>query len=119
PAYEALSYAWGRLDRTHTAYVVGSDTQLVLGSLRITRGFDIALRNLRRTDTGRSLWADAICINQENVDERSIQVQRMEEIYKHALRVVVWLGPASGDSKIAFSALEWLGQHVEISDDGW
>jgi hypothetical protein len=38
------------------------------------------------------LWADAICINQEDYVERSKQVVMMGEIYSQAKTVIVWLG---------------------------
>jgi hypothetical protein len=38
------------------------------------------------------LWADAICINQEDHVERSKQVVMMGEIYSQARTVIVWLG---------------------------
>ncbi|CAK1356397.1 unnamed protein product [Cercospora beticola] len=119
PAYEALSYAWGEVERTHIAHVMDPGTMQVLGSLSITRSLDVALRNLRTVDVERTIWVDAICINQEDLHERSIQVRRMGEIYKYAARVVVWLERASNDSTVALSALQRLGEGVEISDDGW
>jgi hypothetical protein len=47
------------------------------------------------------LWVDALCIDQENVTERSHQVNLMGTIYKAAARVVVWLGPLEPDGAIA------------------
>jgi hypothetical protein len=38
------------------------------------------------------IWADAICINQEDDAERSKQVVMMGEIYSQAKTVIVWLG---------------------------
>ena len=38
------------------------------------------------------LWADAICINQNDVLEKNHQVQYMKSIYSSADRVIVWLG---------------------------
>lgn len=38
-------------------------------------------------------WIDAICINQEDVLEKSAQVSLMGEIYKKATHGIVWLGP--------------------------
>ncbi|KAK4442000.1 heterokaryon incompatibility protein-domain-containing protein [Podospora aff. communis PSN243] len=51
---------------------------------------------------GRSayLWVDALCIDQENVAERSHQVNLMAAIYKAAARVVVWLGPLEPDGAV-------------------
>jgi hypothetical protein len=37
-------------------------------------------------------WIDAICINQDDVDEKSEQVPRMRQLYSSASQVWVWLG---------------------------
>jgi len=39
------------------------------------------------------VWADAICIDQEDMKEKVVQVGMMGEIYERAEGVVVWLGP--------------------------
>ncbi|TGO27141.1 hypothetical protein BPAE_0046g00020 [Botrytis paeoniae] len=36
------------------------------------------------------LWADALCINQEDLTGRNQQVSIMHQIYKHASRILVW-----------------------------
>jgi len=38
------------------------------------------------------LWIDAICINQEDVDEKSHQVAMMGDLYSRCLTVYIWLG---------------------------
>lgn len=38
------------------------------------------------------LWIDAICINQQDLKEKSHQVASMASIFKDAWQVVVWLG---------------------------
>lgn len=40
----------------------------------------------------RVLWADALCINQKNIEERSEQIKLMGLIYWKACRVQIWLG---------------------------
>jgi hypothetical protein len=42
------------------------------------------------------LWADALCINQSDLEERASQVQLMAQIYTGASKVLIWLG--MGDS---------------------
>jgi len=37
-------------------------------------------------------WVDAICINQDDMQEKAEQVHRMDTIYKKAREVLVWLG---------------------------
>ena len=38
------------------------------------------------------IWVDAICINQDDVNERNAQVIRIREIYSQSLAVTIWLG---------------------------
>ncbi|KAL5359037.1 heterokaryon incompatibility protein-domain-containing protein [Aspergillus floccosus] len=80
--YEALSYTWGEDHGSETASP--HDTQL-----RISGNMALALRHLQFEDRRRSLWVDAMCINQDNLSEREQQVQRMSTIFREADRVVV------------------------------
>lgn len=50
-------------------------------------------------------WIDAICINQSNVAERSQQVAMMSLIYTKAANVLLWLGPAYGESRAGMRAI--------------
>ncbi len=84
-SYEPLSYVWGDATRTHTMLL--SD-----GELPLTTSLYHALRRIRLPGEPRRIWADQICINQENVSERSGQVQFMNSIYRNARHVLVWLG---------------------------
>ncbi|KAI1454690.1 heterokaryon incompatibility protein-domain-containing protein [Annulohypoxylon moriforme] len=99
--YEALSYVWGDPDRRRPITVDGRQFQA-------TVNLESALRNLRYLDKPRVLWIDAVCINQNDIEERSSQVQQMGLIYSQAKRVVVWLGPESESSKTAFNTLRVL-----------
>lgn len=95
--YQALSYVWG--DVTSPAEILVNDTKLA-----ITRGlFDFLCEWTRRSVSGRThddygesetrlLWIDAICINQQDVDERSAQVAIMHDIYSLSKRTISWLG---------------------------
>jgi hypothetical protein len=38
------------------------------------------------------LWADSICINQQNLSERNDQVAMMRDIFSKAAHVIAWLG---------------------------
>ncbi|KAI0840594.1 heterokaryon incompatibility protein-domain-containing protein [Hypoxylon sp. FL0890] len=53
----------------------------------------LALRHLRSSTRPLALWVDAICINQNDVEERNIHVTLMSFIYKRAAMVVAWVGP--------------------------
>ncbi|CAI9634610.1 hypothetical protein GT037_004159 [Alternaria burnsii] len=85
PSYEALSYAWGTTPSSNRAIINGC-------LIPVRESLDQGLRRLRLGDQPRTLWIDALCINQSDVRERSHQVQQMCRIYKSAQQVVVWLG---------------------------
>ena len=87
--YEALSYTWGSGVKTNCICLNG------YACMRVTSNLYSALLDLQLESAKRSLWIDAICINQRNVSERSQQVACMHEIYSAAQRVIVWLGPLS------------------------
>ncbi|KAI4179181.1 MAG: hypothetical protein L6R41_007995, partial [Letrouitia leprolyta] len=73
--------------------------------VEITVSLHGALKNLQRPEP-RSLWADAICIDQSNIAERSSQVTMMGAIYERALSVQIWLGEdVDGDAQPAFESL--------------
>jgi hypothetical protein len=78
PAYEALSYTWGDPTQTLPISLNGAPCP-------ITRNLESALRHLRRRESLRILWVDAVCINQLSIDERSSEVMRMKSIYKQAM----------------------------------
>ena len=94
PEYNALSYTWGDSKRTKSINCNGQD-------ISITPHLHYVLHRLCRQDGALSLWIDQLCIDQSNLAERSTQVQLMEKIYKHAQKVVVWLGEEDNDSKAA------------------
>ncbi|KAF4609835.1 hypothetical protein G7Y89_g15788 [Cudoniella acicularis] len=98
PKYEALSYVWGGPDIT-------VPIQCGLGSqeLMITTNLELALRYLRLESKSRFLWVDALCINQQDIEERNQQVTQMRRIYLEATRAVVWLG----EEEDARAALEF------------
>jgi hypothetical protein len=51
-----------------------------------------ALSSLRKETEAGFWWIDALCINQADVEERSLQVLRMTSIYRTAFHVVAWIG---------------------------
>jgi hypothetical protein len=52
------------------------------------------------------LWADYVCINQDDLAEKSSQVALMHRIYKLAAGVCAWLGPSTPDSEHWFNWAE-------------
>ncbi|KAK6433101.1 hypothetical protein LTR95_010718, partial [Oleoguttula sp. CCFEE 5521] len=84
--YEALSYAWGI--STIKCHIILDGTS----GFAITENLHRALHRLRLPNRARLLWVDAICINQTDLLEKASQVAHMDDVYKHAERVLVWLG---------------------------
>lgn len=110
--YEALSYVWGN--------DIASDFVLC-GKARITIGknLSVALRQLRRVDRTRTLWIDAICINQKDVDEKEVQVGSMHQVYSNAQQVIIFVGePATPlphwDPRAAFKMATKLAKVEEV-----
>jgi Heterokaryon incompatibility protein (HET) len=98
-SYEALSYTWGDPKMLHPILL---DDQ----TFPVTENLYDALRHLRlKNDQARYLWIDALCIDQANDREKSVQVQRMKKIYEQASRVLMWLGPSSEDSDMAMDLI--------------
>lgn len=96
PLYEALSYTWADENgdkRLRCPIFIGPQYHVLL----TTNSCSSALRRFR-TRHDRLLWVDAICINQDNVEERDYQVSLMRKIYSSAGRVLIYLGPATEDT---------------------
>jgi hypothetical protein len=108
PVYEALSYAWGDTTRSCPITLEGA-------RLMITSNLDIALRHLRDKDEVKPFWIDAICINQEDIDERSRQVGQMRMVFERAERVVVWLGEERDQSAKAMARVEATAESFQAS----
>lgn len=81
--------------------------------VEITANCDAALRRLRDLNEPRVLWIDAICINQEDQSERSLQIGIMQDIYANATQVLVWLGRASKEDLRAIPCLKDMPSRLE------
>ena len=55
------------------------------------------------------IWADAICINQEDDAEKSLEVAQMGKVYENARRVLIWLGDTDEESDRAFRLFNGFG----------
>lgn len=131
PAYSALSYVWGKATSPVPIKVDGQDFQA-------TPSLALSLRCIPRhwrsrypsRDLGElRVWADAVCINQNDLAERAQQVQIMERIYSGAELVMCWtpdgiqqpLDPLSFGEDVqddllstAFRALELINRELQL-----
>lgn len=80
--YEAVSHVCGEPILTHPLYTNS------MTIVNVTRNLNMALRRLRLNNEPRRLWADAVCINQADMGEKSKQIPLMVEIFQGASRVL-------------------------------
>lgn len=62
------------------------------------------------------IWIDAICINQEDLEERNQQVSIMGDIYTKSAATWVWLGEDDEFSQVAFTILEKMSTLYDLFD---
>lgn len=106
PPYEAISYVWGSNTRDHE---IACDE----GKLHVTRNLHSALCALRLPSQARALWADSVCINQEDVAEKSVQVALMGAIYRRSSCALIYLGQdTNGDAERATSLVREVNEMI-------
>ncbi|TGO33472.1 hypothetical protein BHYA_0244g00090 [Botrytis hyacinthi] len=108
--YEALSYVWGDAGDSRSIFINGH-------SLTVRANLHIALSRLRDPVLDRIIWIDAICINQEDLNERGHQVQLIAKIYSKASQVVIWLGEEADNSDRALEEIVIAASKSEISSN--
>lgn len=101
--YETISYVWGDLNIPKTVICVDGTP------MHITPSLDAVLRYLRKPDQVLRIWADAICINQDDNEEKAHQVQLMGPIYEECSQVHVWLPSPLQTGHCARSAERLIG----------
>ncbi|RGP60616.1 hypothetical protein FSPOR_10583 [Fusarium sporotrichioides] len=91
--FHALSYCWGDLSEPDEIFLSPNqtDTQNET-SFSIGKSAAQAIRRLRVTNETLVIWIDAVCINQDDLEERAQQVTLMTQIYSLASIVHIWLG---------------------------
>lgn len=109
PDFYALSYTWGNplpppapekdvYDETVKCILTFNDVDC---DVDVTRNLFDALCLLAKKGIDKTFWVDAVCINQDDTDERQEQVAMMGRIYASSQEVIVWLGPTSALDKDA------------------
>ncbi|KAL5318951.1 hypothetical protein ACEPPN_014019 [Leptodophora sp. 'Broadleaf-Isolate-01'] len=131
PHYEALSYVWGTESDKSKICLMYDAAQSNAASkadienhiprtgtglnFEVTPNLASALRHIRHDNLSRTLWIDAICIDQVDANEKSHQVAQMRQVYLSAQRVVMWLGPELSSSSSL--AIEFL-RSMRMGEDG-
>ena len=111
PFYEAISYVWGDASMKEIIICDGK-------SLQITSSLANALRKVRYPERHRILWADGICINQADIEERGHQVTLMAAIYSAADQVLCCLGDDEKlQAKKTFELAKRLSEYLRLCCD--
>jgi hypothetical protein len=84
-SYRCLSYMWG--DQTERLAILVNGCKMSIGK-SLFEFLEVA----RLKFANEPLWIDAVCINQEDNEEKSVQVQKMGRTYAGAQEVLIWLG---------------------------
>ena len=95
--FNAITYTWGKKRKTprilidDKVYFVGRNCYKALESIH----WPWIQGRLR----GNLVWVDSVCINQDDVAEKSSQVSVMGEVYARAAEVFACVGPHADDSE--------------------
>ena len=134
--YQALSYVWGDQYQNREEILVRYEIPVTLEySLKalynpgeplptansgaelfqttVGENLASALRHLRSRSNPLQIWVDAICINQEDDEEKSYQVKFMYSIFESASFVTAWLGSPGDHTDAAMDAMNDVGQRFE------
>jgi Heterokaryon incompatibility protein (HET) len=131
PVYDCLSYRWGdplyhelSADPSKVKKQTGDRIKQIECEgkiIPITENLEDALLQFSKTGYISSpvngcqeenkqgfIWIDAICINQGDDAEKSVQIARMDEIYSGARRVIAWLGRCDEHTHPALEIIQRL-----------
>ncbi|KUJ06966.1 uncharacterized protein LY89DRAFT_661119 [Mollisia scopiformis] len=103
--YTAISYVWGDVNNTRAIVIDGK-------KLEITATLHSALCHIRLKAEPARLWADAICINQSDVEERSRQVRQMGAIYACASHTIIYFDSPTPEAALFLEALRQYNANI-------
>jgi Heterokaryon incompatibility protein (HET) len=120
PSYDPFSYVWGSGKKT-PIQCNGVRLDILPNLYHALKQYRSELENIgpageigseEEPENGHSgakwIWADAMCIDQDNVEEKSWQIQLMRKIYEHGQTTWVWLGKDDKHTIEAFDLLYTL-----------
>ncbi|KAF2035353.1 hypothetical protein EK21DRAFT_54070 [Setomelanomma holmii] len=93
PPYAAISYTWategGDASRVRKIYVDVGRFLKTVRIFRVTINCEEILQQIRSQHSSRTIWIDAIYIDQDFISERNRQVRLMDQIYERASNVEI------------------------------
>ncbi|KAM6511811.1 hypothetical protein FALCPG4_016804 [Fusarium falciforme] len=114
PAYSALSYVWGDPAITKSVLVNGERVNV---TTNLALALEHAPKHLEDANVVPRLWADAICINQDDPNEKNHQVPFMKDIYSQAEIVICWLGPPDEQIHRGLDWIDVIARECSSADD--
>lgn len=109
--FVALSYTWGVAIKPYKLTTPE-------GVIWITVSCDSALRSVRRRPKPTLVWVDAVCIDQDNAHEKTIQIRLMRDIFRSAKHVYGWVGDDADNSELAMQTLQQI-RALRLDSDAW
>ncbi|CEF83929.1 hypothetical protein FGSG_07348 [Fusarium graminearum PH-1] len=110
PRYAALLYLLGNPEHYGQITIEGN-TVKIPDNLASAFLCMLSYEPFRSQSDCQYLWADAICINQDDHEERSQQVQLMRRIFQLAHSTLAWAGPK--DYSLAFDTIKTIGKIID------
>jgi hypothetical protein len=116
PVFTALSYVWGDPSVRGLVDIDGIEVEVTVSLAEALRHVS---RHWREAFPSRDigelrLWADAVCINQDDLVERSHQVGLMRRVFFAAELVISWLGPKDEQMDLAVGAIRDMSRAIEV-----
>lgn len=101
PPYSAISYEWGSATAQAAIKIDGI-------SINVGVNCHYSSWQVRSLALAQHYWIDALCINQEDLEEKGSQVQQMGTIFETAEQVLACIGPHSDDTFAFFEKMRML-----------
>ena len=112
PSYETISYYWGDS---------ALKCQIEIGGhyMPVPQSTFAALRRVRLPDRPRTVWIDAVCIDQQNIEERGHQVALMRDVYSNSVGNLVYLGEADSTNLGALDSIQAIVHEIECDTNNY
>ncbi len=112
PDFQVVSYVWSAT--TGNSGSILCDGEAVLAPPTLTA----ALRVVRHRTKRQLIWTDALCINQQDSEEKNRQVRMTPVIMSLAQAIMLYLGPESESTRAALElASQLMAAERAVSGD--
>ena len=113
PKFLALSYTWDDQERDQDLSLLSEPPNATSVLLKVTANVRTALPYIFKEYPEHYIWIDGVCINQDDILEKNIQVPLMSKIYTSATSVVAWLGESTPRLQAAIDGIPQILKGTE------